>query len=98
MLTGSAGKPQGTTRSTQMAVGRSSPSRCIVISEVRAAGGHGGPFVQCPRGPAPACVSGLEQDGGSRCVGGASPKSPPPPPQRTEHGPSSGTTVTMPRG
>lgn len=49
MLTGSAGKPQGTTPSTRMAAARSSPSPCTATSEVGAAGGCP-PLPSAPRG------------------------------------------------
>lgn len=50
MLTGSAGKPRGTTPSTRMAVGRSSPSRCTATSEVGQREGMGGSLCPVPPG------------------------------------------------
>lgn len=47
MLTGSAGRPRGTTPSTRTAAGRSSPSRCTVTYEVGATGWRG----QAPGSP-----------------------------------------------
>lgn len=94
MLTGSVGKPQGTTPLTPTAVAHSSPSLSTVISEV---GMTGSLCLLSPRTSVCLCRgprAGWWEQGSPRVAGPNSP----PPLQRTERGPSSGTIATMPRG